>query len=264
MSGVLADILARKREDVAAAKREADVAELRDRAAAAEAPRGFAQALARRVEQGQLAVIAEIKRRSPSAGALRPDDDVAARAKSYEQGGAACLSVLTDAPFFGGSAADLQEARAAVPLPVLRKDFIIDAWQVHETRALGADCMLLIAAALPPDLLAELAGLGRELGLDVLVEVHAEEELEAARRAEASLVGINNRDLRSMTIDLAVTERLAPLLAADGRLLVAESGVATAADAARARAAGAGALLVGEALMRAEEPAALLADLASA
>ena len=263
MSGVLADILARKRQDVEAARRELDVAALRDRSAAQDAPRGFKRALARRAE-GRLAVIAEIKRRSPSAGDLRPDDDVAARARRYEQGGAACLSVLTDAPFFGGSAADLQEARAAAPLPVLRKDFIIDAWQVHETRALGADCMLLIAAALPAALLAELAGLGRELGLDVLVEVHAEEELEAARRAGSGLVGINNRDLRSMATDLAVTERLAPLLAADGCLVVAESGVASAADARRARRAGAAALLVGEALMRSEAPAALLAELAGA
>lgn len=262
MSAGLPAILAHKREEVEAAKRKLDLPALQDRAAAQEKPRGFAQALRQRNEG--LAVIAEIKRRSPSAGDLRIDDDVAARARQYREGGAACLSVLTDAAFFAGSADDLAAARASVALPVLRKDFIVDAWQVHETRALGADCMLLIAAALESGELTDLAGLGKELGLDVLVEIHAEEELEAGLAAGTGLLGINNRDLRTMTIDLGVTEALAPLAADAGCLVVAESGISTAADARRAREAGAGALLVGEALMRSAVPAELLAELAAA
>ena len=262
MSAGLPAILAHKREEVEVAKLKLDLPALQDRAAAQEKPRGFAQAL-RQPSEG-LAVIAEIKRRSPSAGDLRIDDDVAARARQYTQGGAACLSVLTDAAFFAGSADDLAAARASVALPVLRKDFIVDAWQVHETRALGADCMLLIAAALEPGELVDLAGLGREMGLDVLVEIHAEDELEGALAAGTGLLGINNRDLRTMTIDLEVTEALAPQAAAAGCLVVAESGISTVADARRARQARAEALLVGEALMRSEDPAALLAELAAA
>ena len=230
-------------------------------AAAQEQPpaRGFAQRMRTVAEKGP-AVIAEIKKASPSAGVIRPDFRPAEFAAGYEEAGAACLSVLTDVPYFQGSDEYLQAARAACALPVLRKDFLIDAWQVWESRLLGADCVLLIVAALSRGQLQDLEGVAREAGLDVLVEVHDEEELEAALATQAELVGVNNRDLHTFTTDLATSERLRPLLPA-GRMLVAESGIHTRADVRRLQAADIRAFLVGEAFMRREHPGAGLYEL---
>jgi indole-3-glycerol phosphate synthase len=230
-------------------------------AAAQEQPpaRGFAQRV-RSVAATGPAVIAEIKKASPSAGVIRPDFRPAEFAAGYEEAGAACLSVLTDVDYFQGSDEYLQQARAASTLPVLRKDFLIDPWQVWESRMLGADCVLLIVAALSRGQLQELDGLAREAGLDVLVEVHDEDELDAALATGAELVGVNNRDLHTFTTDLATSERLRPLLP-DGRTLVTESGIHTVADVRRMQAADINAFLVGEAFMRREHPGAGLHDL---
>lgn len=260
MHDILQRILARKAEEVAERSRQRPVRELRAHLADLPPARGFIQALHTRVAAGQSAVIAEIKRASPSKGLIRADFDPAAIARSYASGGATCLSVLTDADFFQGSEHFLQQARAACTLPVLRKDFIIDAWQVVETRALGADCILLIVAALEDAALHELAALATELGLDVLVEVHDEAELQRALQLPVGLIGVNNRNLRSFAVDLATSERLRTLLPAE-RLLVSESGIHDARDVARLRAAGIHAFLVGEAFMRAPDPGEELARL---
>ena len=222
---------------------KAEVAALRDK------PRGFGEALKQAAAAGRPGLIAEIKRASPSGGVIRPDFNPALLARAYKAGGAVCLSVLTDAPYFQGSAEHLVAAREAVDLPVLRKDFILDPWQVYESRAMGADCILLILAALADDAAREMTALARALDMDVLVEVHDREELERALLLETRLVGINNRNLKTLKIDLTTTERLAPLVSPD-RILIAESGIAGHADLARLQAVGAQAFLVGESLLR--------------
>jgi indole-3-glycerol phosphate synthase len=258
---ILDEILARKRTEIAAAKARTPAAALASRAEAArEAPRGFRRALAAGPAPR---VIAEIKRRSPSRGEIRPDFDPAACAKSYFEGGAAALSVLTDEPAFGGRLEHLAQARAAAPLPVLRKDFLLDAYQIDESRVAGADAVLLIVSALAGPALATLHAHARSLDLDVLVEVHDEAELDAALAAGATLVGINNRDLRSFSVDLAVTERLAPRVPA-GIVVVAESGIFSGADVRRLSAAGARAFLVGESLLREADPGLALRRLREA
>ncbi len=257
---LLARILERKREEIEQGLQDLPLAEMRRRAADAPAPRGFRAALEARIDEGRPAVIAEIKRASPSRGIIRRDFDPPRIAAGYERGGAAALSVLTDREFFQGSPEHLRAAHAATSLPVLRKDFLIEPWQVHEARAMGADCVLLIVAALDDGALRDLAGLAGEIGLDTLVEVHDEAELERALRVPAPLVGINNRDLRTFETSLATTERLAPRVPA-GRLTVTESGIASREAVAGLRARGVHAFLVGEAFMRAPDPGERLAAL---
>jgi indole-3-glycerol phosphate synthase len=249
MTDVLAEICAAKRAEVARAK--AAVSEAALVAGLAEAPpsRPFAAALARHLDEGRYGLIAEIKKASPSAGLIRADFDPAALARAYEAGGASCLSVLTDAPYFQGSADDLRAAREAVRLPVLRKDFIVDPYQIVESRHIGADCVLLIMAALSDTAARELAAAAAEFGLDVLVEIHDHAELDRALRLDARLVGINNRNLKTLETDLRTAERLAPLVPSD-RVVVAESGIRSAADLDRLAAAGARCFLVGESLLR--------------
>ena len=257
---ILEKILAVKREEVAAGQARRGLGELKGLCADLPACRDFAGALKRRAAVSADAVIAEIKRASPSAGLIREDFDPAAIAHSYEQGGATCLSVLTDERFFQGHADYLVAARSACTLPVLRKDFIIDPWQVWETRAMGADALLLIVAALDDAALVDLSQLGRELDLSVLVEVHDEAELERALVVPGDLVGINNRDLHRFVTDLDTSLRLAPQVPPD-RLVIAESGIHTPADTARLRAGGIGAFLIGESFMRQPDPGAALAQL---
>lgn len=259
-SDILQKILARKQEEVAERSRHVSIDALREQATQADAPRGFFAALRARIAAGQAAVIAEIKKASPSKGLLRADFDPPAIARSYERGGAACLSVLTDLDFFQGADAYLQQARAACALPVLRKDFTLDPYQVVEARALGADCILLIVAALEDARLAELLGLAHELGMDVLVEVHDGEELERALRLPAPLIGINNRNLRTFETSLETTLDLLERIPAD-RLVVTESGIHTPEDVALMRRHQVHAFLVGEAFMRADDPGARLAEL---
>ena len=256
----LADILARKRDEVAAARRAVPEADLRARARDGAAPRAFEAALSLR--GGPARIVAEVKRASPSAGAIRAGLDAPAQARAYAAAGAAAISVLTDGPGFGGSLADLAAVREAVEVPLLRKDFVVDAYQLLEARAHGADAALLIVAALDPDALRRLVEGCRELGLASLVEVHDAPEVEVALRAGARIVGVNNRDLRTFVVDLATSERLLPLLPPDVRG-VAESGVRTPEDARRLRRAGAANLLVGEALVRAADPGALLREMTS-
>jgi indole-3-glycerol phosphate synthase len=254
VSDALARICAARREAVAARKAALPLAALEARLP--EGPtRGFRRALEARLAADGLALIAEIKRASPSRGLIRADFDPAALARAYALGGAACLSVLTEERHFKGADAHLEAARAAVPLPCLRKDFILEPYQVVEARAIGADCVLLIMAALEDGAARELHDLARTLGLDVLVEVHDALELEHGLRLEEALIGINNRNLKTLQVDLATTEQLAPLVP-DDRLLVAESGLARHADLMRMAAAGARCFLVGEALMRAADVAA--------
>ena len=260
MSDILARILARKREEIAAAAVAEPVAALERRALAADPPRGFRRALAARIAAGGAAVIAEVKKASPSKGVIRPEFHPAEIAASYAAGGATCLSVLTDRDFFQGTDEHLCAARAACALPVLRKDFTIDARQVLGARALGADCILLIVAALADPALHALAASARQLGMDVLVEVHDEAELERALAAGADLIGVNNRDLRSFAVALDTTLRLRERVPAD-RLLVSESGIHAPEDVARLRAAGVHAFLVGEAFMRVADPGTELARL---
>ena len=261
MSGdILERIVAVKREEVAAAKARRSLAALLDEARSRGDVRDFEAALRSRVASGQAAVIAEVKKASPSKGLLREPFEPAAIAASYERHGAACLSVLTDRQFFQGSADFLREARAACALPVLRKDFVVDEYQVAEARAMGADGVLLIAACLDDARLAALAECARDLGLAVLVEVHDAGELDRALRLSTPLVGINNRDLRSFEVRLETTLDLLPRIPAD-RLPVTESGIGSRADVARLRVAGVGAFLVGEAFMRAADPGVALAEL---
>jgi len=257
MSDILKKILAHKAEEVAAAKRERPLERMREQALAAEPARDFLGALRGKIAQGQAAVIAEIKKASPSKGLLRADFDPAAIAASYAAHGAACLSVLTDREFFQGAPQFLIEARQACALPALRKDFMIDAYQVYEARALGADCILLIAAALGLARMQALEALARELGMAVLVEVHDAAELDAALALATPLIGVNNRNLRTFETRLATTLDLLPRIP-PGRLVVTESGILTRADVQLMRANGVHAFLAGEAFMRAVEPGAEL------
>jgi indole-3-glycerol phosphate synthase len=260
---ILQRILAVKAREVEAAKMHAPLSQVRAEAQAADAPRGFAAAIARRIAQGQAAVIAEIKKASPSKGVLRENFDPATIAASYAAHGAACLSVLTDREFFQGAADYLVAARAASPLPVLRKDFLIDEYQVFEARAMGADCILLIVAALRPPRLRALAALAGELGMDVLVEVHDGEELDAALALDTPLIGINNRDLRSFEVRLGTTLELLPRIPPD-RQVITESGILAREDVSLMREQGVHAFLVGEAFMRAEDPGMALSRLFAA
>ncbi len=260
MSDILQKILARKAEEVAERQARLPLAELRRRAADADPVRGFADAVKAAIADGRPGVIAEVKKASPSKGVIRPDFHPADIARSYESAGAACLSVLTDVDFFQGHDAYLQQARAACALPVLRKDFTVDPYQVVEARALGADCVLLIVAALEDRQLVDLAGEAMELGMDVLVEVHDIEELERALQVPVPLVGINNRNLRTFEVSLEATLAMKDAVPRD-RVLVTESGILAPRDVAIMREAGVHAFLVGEAFMRAPDPGAELARL---
>ena len=255
MSDVLARICADKREHVRRRKAERPVAHLLAGLAAAPPPRDFAAALDAAVASAGIGLIAEIKKASPSKGVIRADFDPPALARAYSQGGASCLSVLTDTPYFQGDDATLVAARGACALPVLRKDFMLEPYQVLESRWLGADCILLIMAALSDGQARELESAAREHAMAVLVEVHDEDELARALALESGLIGINNRDLKTLAVDIATSERLAPLVPAD-RQVVCESGIADGRDIARMRAAGIDRFLVGESLMRQTDVAA--------
>ena len=263
MSDILQRIVAVKREEVAAARARRSLASWRAEAEAADARRGrrdFEAAMRSKIAAGRAAVIAEVKKASPSKGVLREHFVPAEIAASYEAGGAACLSVLTDERFFQGAAAYLQQARATCTLPALRKDFMIDEYQVVEARALGADCILLIAACLDDALMADLEATAAALGMAVLVEVHDGADLDRALRLKTRLVGINNRNLRTFEVTLESTLALLPRVPAD-RLPITESGILGREDVQRMRAAGVHAFLVGEAFMRAPDPGAALAAL---
>ncbi len=260
MSDILQRILAAKRVELARARSEVSDNEIERRARAQATPRDFVAALRAKIDAGTAAIIAEIKRASPSKGLLRKDFDPAEIARSYEAGGAACLSVLTDREFFQGSAEHLSAARGACTLPVLRKDFIVEPYQVLEARAMGADCILLIAAAAPVDDLRELERLAHALGMAVLIEVHDQNELETALSLATPLIGINNRDLRTFATTLETTLGLLPRIPA-AKIVVTESGIGGRQDVARLRKHGVYAFLVGEAFMRAADPGAAVRDL---
>jgi indole-3-glycerol phosphate synthase len=257
---ILKEIIDRKREEVVERSASVTIAMLKEQIKTASAPRGFVQALQAKVAAGQSAVIAEIKKASPSKGVIREDFRPAQIAASFERGGAACLSVLTDADFFQGSEVYLQAARAACSLPVIRKDFIVDPYQVYEARAIGADCILLIAAALNDADLASLNELATSLGMDVLIEVHNAEELQRTLPLGNRLIGINNRNLHNFETTLQTTFDLLPAIS-DEFLVVTESSIHTVEDVAAMRAQGVNAFLVGEAFMRADEPGDKLAEL---
>lgn len=260
MSDILAKILDVKRTEIAAAKKALPSGELRDAASAAPAVRDFAGALRARIQAGKPAVIAEVKKASPSRGVLRANFDPEAIARSYARHGAACLSVLTDEQFFQGSPDYLVRARQAGGLPALRKDFMVDPYQVWQARSWGADCILLIVAALDDGLMRELEGAAMDFGMAVLVEVHDATELDRALRLRTPLLGINNRNLRSFETRLETTLELLPRIPAD-RLVVTESGILAPADVRRMQDAGVNAFLVGEAFMRAPDPGQALSDL---
>ncbi|MDT3679514.1 MAG: indole-3-glycerol phosphate synthase TrpC [Burkholderiaceae bacterium] len=262
-SDILERIVTVKRDELAACKRERSFIAARREAEAAvrvDPPRGFEAAMRARIWRGDPAVIAEIKQASPSKGVLRESFDPPAIARSYERHGAACLSVLTDETFFRGALSDLRAARAACALPALRKDFIVDAYQVYEARSNGADAILLIAAVLDDAQLVDFESIARDLGMDVLVEVHGTDELERALRLDTALVGINNRNLRSFDVSLDTTLSLLPLVPS-GKIVVTESGIRSREDVARMRAAGVNGFLVGEAFMCAPEPGGALGEL---
>jgi len=261
MSDILNKILAVKADEVAAAKKHRSLASLRDEVEADResraAIRGFEAGLRSKIAAGQAGVIAEVKKASPSKGVLRPDFRPAAIAQSYAEGGAACLSVLTDEQFFQGATDYLKQARAACTLPVIRKDFLVDLYQVYEARAMGADCILLIVAGLDHGLMADMEACAHELGMDVLVESHDGDELTAALKLKTNLIGINNRNLRTFEVSLDNTLNLLPRIPAE-RMVVTESGILGRDDVQRMREANVNAFLVGEAFMRAEDPGAEL------
>lgn len=257
---VLARICDGKRKEVERARAQRPLAEVERIARTASRPRGFITALERSVAAGRYGLIAEIKKASPSAGLIRPDFDPPTLARAYADGGATCLSVLTDGPDFQGEAAHLIAAREASTLPVLRKDFMVDPYQIVEARAIGADCILLIMAALSDSEAVALESLARGWGLDVLVEVHDRDELERALKLKTRLIGINNRNLKTLKTDIATTEALAGLVGKD-RIVVSESGLAAPADLARMHRVGVSCFLIGEALMRQSDVAAATAKL---
>ena len=260
MSDILQKIVAVKHEEIAAARKKASLEAVRADAESRVLTRDFEGAMRRKIAAGQPAVIAEVKKASPSKGVLRADFIAADIAQSYAEHGAACLSVLTDRQFFQGQPDYLKQARASCDLPVLRKDFLVDPYQVYEARAMGADCILLIAACLDDAQMADFEALAHGLGMAVLVEVHDGAELDRALRLKTPLVGVNNRNLRTFEVSLDTTLALMPRLPAD-RLLVTESGILSAADVRKMREAGVHAFLVGEAFMRAPEPGEALAQL---
>jgi len=260
MSDVLQRILARKCEEVAERRARVPLADLRARSLDAMTTRGFESTLRSKVLAGNAAVIAEVKKASPSKGVIRADFDPVQIAQSYAAGGASCLSVLTDVDFFQGDDRYLQAARGACALPALRKDFVIDAYQIYEARDLGADCILLIAAALDDSRLADFVSLATEIGIDVLLEVHDGEELQRALATPASLIGVNNRNLRNFETRLETTLELKPSIPPD-RLLVTESGISTRDDVQLMRSHGVNCFLVGEAFMRARDPGVELRQL---
>lgn len=249
MNDILQKICADKRAHIERLKKEKPFAAIDEQAKRAPPPRGFTKALQAKIKTDGIGLITEIKKASPSAGVIRADYSPAAIAHDYEAAGAACLSVLTDAPYFQGRNEDLIAARAACALPVLRKDFMLDVWQVAEARAIGADCILLIMAALDDNTALELHKAATGYGMDVLIEVHDGEELDRALKLPSGVLGINNRNLKTLKTDLAVTEELAKRVPKD-RLLVSESGIATAVDVARMRKAGAHCFLIGESLLK--------------
>ena len=262
MTDVLTRICKEKREHIVQSMAVCSRTEVEARAQAASVPRGFVKKLRSALERGEYGLIAEIKKASPSKGLIRSDFDPASLARAYEKGGACCISVLTDVPYFQGSDEDLISARNAIDLPVLRKDFMLDPYQIVETRALGADCVLLIMAALKDSKAAELMAVAREWGMDVLVEVHDTEEMKRALKLESDLIGINNRNLKTLEVDISMTERLAPMVP-ENSIIVSESGLYTPVDLARMADTGARCFLVGESLMRQENVQAATSDLLS-
>lgn len=259
---ILKKILARKHEEIAERSAQVSIPQLIEKAKTASAPRGFAASIAAKIAAGQSGVIAEIKKASPSKGVIREDFDPAAIAQSYEKGGACCLSVLTDVDFFQGADDYLKMARSASTLPVIRKDFIIDEYQIYEARAMGADCILLIVSALSEEQLNQLHKVARSLGMDVLIEVHDGAELDIALKLDNPMVGINNRNLHSFEVSLENTYQLLSKIP-DDKIVITESGIHSPADVAAMRQHNVNAFLVGEAFMRSEEPGERLAEMFS-